>query len=115
MKIVPSIFASDRDKIIAVTMSILTLFFMFVPALLVVFLLKEYVSENTYQLAKALLNLELLLFLISLFFAIPIIGWALGIFMAPLICIFNVVLVIIILGKISKGEDIKIPVPYEFI
>ena len=115
MKVITPVFKDDRDKIAAVATIILSLFFVFIPALLVVLLLKEKIGESTYQIAKAFLNFELLLFIISLFFMIPIIGWLLAVILAPLMCIFNAIIVILALCAVAKGGEVKVPVWYEFI
>ena len=115
MKVITPAFKDDTDKIIAVATVILSLFFVFIPALLVILFLKERISEGTHQIVKAFLNFELLLFLISLFFLIPVIGWLLGVVLAPLMCIFNAIIVILTLCAIAKGGEIKVPVWYEFI
>lgn len=113
-KVMP-LFNDDRDKIITVGMIITSIFFVFVPALIVVLFLKEKISENSYQIAKMFLNFELLLFLISLVFAIPVIGWILGVILGPIMMIFNAMICIIALCAATKGMEVKIPVPYEFI
>ena len=115
MKKVIPMFKDDRDKIIVVAMIVTSMFFIFVPALLVVLLLKEKISENSYQIAKMFLNFELLLFLISLIFVIPVVGWLLGVILAPLMMIFNVIICVINLCAVAKGVEVKVPVPYEFI
>ena len=107
--------SDDRDKIVVVAMIVASMFFVFVPALLVVLLLKEQISENSYQIAKCFLNFELLLFLISLTFMVPLIGWLVGVIVGPLLMIFNVIICIIDLCAITKGVEVKVPVPYEFI
>ena len=113
-KIMPS-FKDEKDKVIAVAMIITSMFLVFVPALLVVLFGKNYVSESTYEISKAFFNLELLLFLISLIFVIPIIGWVLGTILGPLMMVFNVVICIINLCAVAKGGETKIPVGYEFV
>ena len=115
MKKVMPMFNDDRDKIIVVAMIVASMFFIFVPALLVVLLLKEHISENSYQIAKMFLNFELLLFLLSLIFAVPVIGWILGVILGPLMMIFNVIICVIDLCAVVKGTEVKVPVPYEFI
>ena len=80
-----------------------------------VLLLKEQISEKSYNIAKAFLNFELLLFLVSLLFAVPVIGWLVGVILAPLMCIFNVIIVIIDLCAISNNTEVKIPVLFKFI
>ena len=115
MKIIQPIFRDDRDKIVAVATALLSLFLSFIPALIVIFFFKEKISENTYELAKAFLNLELLLFIITLFFAIPVIGWMLAFIAWPILCIFNAIVVVLVLCSIAKGSEVKIPVGYEFI
>ena len=97
MKIISLAFKDDRDKICAVATVLLSLFLLFIPSLLVVLLLKEKISESTYEIAKALVNFELLLFIISLLFIIPVIGWLLAVVGAPLLCIINAIVVILIL------------------
>lgn len=115
MKIIQPEFKDDQDKIIAIIMAVTTLFFSFIPSLIVVLLLKNMVSEGTYNISKAFLNLELLLFLILLVCGVPILGWLLGIIIIPIVSIFNAVVVIIALCSMFKGKEVKIPVGYEFI
>ena len=113
-KIVPA-FKDDNDKIIVVAIIVTSMFLIFVPALLVVLLLKDKISESSYQIAKMFLNFELLLFLVSLIFAIPVIGWLLGLVLGPLMMIFNVIICVINLCSVAKMTEVKVPVPYEFI
>jgi hypothetical protein len=105
----------DTDKIILVAMLICTMFFIFIPALIVVLFMKNYISESTYNISKAFLNFELLMFLVSLLFAVPVIGWIAGFVLAPVMGIFNIVIVVIDLCAIAKKSELIIPVPYEFI
>ncbi len=113
-KFVPT-FKDDRDRLITIAMFISTIFFIFFPSLIVVFIPKDYISESTYNIAKALFNFELLLFLISLLFLIPIIGWIVGFIVAPLLMILNVIIIIINLCAIAGNKELKIPEPYKFI
>ena len=109
------IYKDDRDKIIVIAMVISSIFFIFFPALIVILFLKEQISENSYKIAKSLLNFELMLFLISLTFAIPVIGWLLGFILAPLMMIYNVIICILTFSSLVKGTGVKLPVWYEFI
>ena len=113
-KIMPS-FKDDRDKIIVVAMMITSLFLLFIPALIVIFLLKDQISENSYNISKAFLNFELMLFIISLFCAIPIIGWLAAFILCPILYILNVIIIIIDLCAAAKGTELTVPVPFEFI
>ena len=115
MKKIMPMFKDDQDKIITIAMIVASMFFVFVPALLVVLLLKDKISENSYQIAKMFLNFELLLFLISLIFVLPIIGWLIGVILGPLMMIANVIICVINLCAITKNAELKVPVPYEFI
>ena len=115
MKKIMPMFKDDQDKIIIIAMIVASMFFVFVPALLVVLLLKDKISENSYQIAKMFLNFELLLFIVALIFAVPVIGWLLGIVLAPLMTIFNIIICIVALCSATKGVEIKVPVLYEFI
>ena len=115
MKRFNPIFKDDRDKLITLAMFITSMFFIFIPSLIVVFIPKEYISENTYSIAKTLFNFELLLFLISLLFLIPIIGWIAGFILTPVLMIFNVIIIIINLCAIAGNNELKIPEPYKFI
>ena len=51
-KIVP-VFNDDRDKIITLAMVITSMFFIFIPALIVVLLFKEKINENSWHSAAA--------------------------------------------------------------
>lgn len=115
MKKIMPMFKDDKDKIITIAMVVASMFFIFIPALLVVLLLKEKISENSYQIAKMFLNFELLLFLVSLIFLVPVIGWIFGVVLGPIIMIFNVIICVLALCSTTKGTEVKVPVPYEFI
>ena len=108
-------FKDDTDKIITVAMFIISIFTAFIPALVVILLLKEKVSERSYEITKAFLNFEILMFLISLLFFIPIIGWLASVIGIPVLALINVLVIVFALCGIAKGSEIKIPVPYEFI
>ena len=56
-------FKDDKDRLITLAMLIASMFFVFVPSLIVIFIPKNYISETTYEVAKTLFNFELLLFL----------------------------------------------------
>ena len=113
-KIIP-VFKDERDKLITVAMVVASMFLVFVPSLLIVLFGKNYVSESSYEISKAFFNFELLLFLVSLIFIIPIIGQIIALILAPLMMILNVVMCVINLCAIGKDSEIKLPVPYEFI
>ena len=113
-EIIPA-FRDDNDKIVVVAMFILSIFFFLFPALIVILCCKNQISESSYQIAKALLNFELLMFIVSLFCMIPIIGWIFGLIICPLLMIINVIVVIINMCAIAKQAPVKIPVMYEFI
>jgi uncharacterized membrane protein len=81
----------------------------------VIFGLKDKVSESTLNISKAFFNFELMLLLVSLLFMIPILGWLLGVILGPLMIILNVVIVVINLCAVAKGAEAKVPVWYEFI
>ena len=115
VKSILPVFKDEQDKIIVVAMIIASMFLVFIPALLVVLFLKERVSEGSFAISKMFLNFELLLFLISLIFAVPLIGWLLGVVLGHLMMIGNIIICIINLCAVAKGAEIKVPVPYEFI
>ena len=108
-------FKDDKDRLITLAMFIASMFFIFVPSLIVVFIPKDYISESTYEIAKSLFNFELLLFLISLLFVIPIIGWVVGFIVAPILMLWNVIIIIINLCAFASNKEIKIPEYYKFI
>jgi hypothetical protein len=115
MKRYTPVFKDDTDRIIVVAMLVASLFFMFIPALVVVLCLKKFISDSSYEISKAFLNFELLLFLISLFFMVPIIGWLFAIIAAPIMVILNTIIIVIDLCAIAKNSEVKVPVGYEFI
>lgn len=115
MKNIVAEFKDDTDRLITVAMFILTLFFAFIPSLIVVFIPKNYISESTYQIAKTLFNFELLLFLISLLCLVPIIGWLASAIIVPVILIWNTIIVVINLCSIAKENTAKVPEYYKFI
>ena len=115
MKVITPIFKNDIDKLITLAMIICSLFFIFIPALLVIVCLRNYISESSYEISKAFFNFELLLFLIGLIFLIPVIGWIAWFVVSPILMIFNVVVIVIDICALAKGSDIKVPVMYEFL
>ncbi len=115
MKTVMPQFKDEKDKLIIVAMVIASIFFSFLPALAVVFFLKDYISESSNAVAKMFFNFELLLFLVALIFIIPIVGQLIGLLAGPIMMILNVVICIINLCAIGKGAEVKVPVPYEFL
>ena len=108
-------FKDDKDRLITLAMFIASMFFIFVPSLIVVFIPKDYISESTYEIAKSLFNFELLLFLISLLFVIPVVGWIVGFIVAPILMLWNVIIIIINLCAFASNKEIKIPEYYKFI
>ena len=112
---IEAVFRDDNDKMIIVGMFVLSIFFFILAPLLVILCGKQYISENSYRIAKALFNLELLLFLLSLISLIPILGWIVGFFMVPILMIINILTIILNLCAIAKRGTIRIFAPYEFI
>ena len=108
-------FKDDKDRLIVLAMFIASIFFIFIPSLIVIFIPKNYISENTYEIGKTLFNFELLLFLISLLFMIPVIGWVVGFIVAPILMIWNVIIIIINLCAIAGNNELKVPEYYKFI
>lgn len=115
MKTFTPAFKDDKDKIITLGMLICSMFFLFFPSLIVIFLPKEHMSETTYNIAKALFNFELMLFLISLLFMVPIIGWIVGFIVAPILMIWNIVVIVVALCAMAGNNEIKLPEMYQFI
>ena len=115
MKRVTPSFKDDTDRLLVVGMLIASIFFTFIPSLLLVLFGKERISESSYEITKNVFNFELFLFLAALIFIIPIIGWLLSIILAPLMIIFNVIIMIINLCAISESRETKIPVWYTFL
>ena len=113
-KIMPT-FSDEKDKLIAIVMITTSIFFSFIPSLVVIFGAKKYVSESTVNVAKLLFNFELLLFLLALLFLVPIIGQILGFICAPIMMIFNAIMCLINLCSVGKGEEVKLPQPYQFL
>ena len=114
IKILPQ-FKDDTDKLITLAMIICSIFFIFIPSLIVIFIPKNYISESTYAIAKSFFNFELLLTIISLFFLVPILGWIVGAFVAPILAIINVIIVLINVFAIAGNNELSIPVPFKFI
>ena len=115
MKEITPEFKDDIDKLITLGMVIASGFFFFIPSLIVIFIPKKYISDSTYNISKAFFNFELLLFLISLFFMVPIIGWLAAVVVAPILMIWNIIIVIIDICALAKGSAIKVPALFEFI
>ena len=113
-QIVPT-FRDENDKLASVAVILLSMFFFFIPSLIVVLFCKKYVGESSYEISKMFFNYELFLFLISLVCIIPIIGWLVGLFLIPILYIWNVIVVVMALCAVGKGSEVKVPVPYEFV
>ena len=113
-KIMP-VFKDDDDRIVTIAVLLTSCFFLFIPSLLAVLCLKDKLSEESQAIIKSVFNFELFIFIISLFFMIPIIGWFAGVFIAPLLAIWNAIVMIIALCSIAKGKEVSVPVPYEFL
>lgn len=115
MKQIMPIFNEDKDKLIAVTVVLLSMFFFFIPSLLIILLGKNYIDDNSYNISKAIFNFELFIFLVSLICIVPIIGWLIGLILIPLLYIWNVIVTVIALCSIGKGSEVRIPTPFEFV
>ena len=113
-KIMPA-FRDDNDKLITLAMVITAVFLVFIPPLVVILLPRKYTSDSTYEIAKTLFNFELLMFLVSLLFLVPIIGWIAGAILTPIFLIINVVIAIINVIAISQNTELKIPELFKFI
>ena len=115
MKRIVPVFRDDTDKIFAVGTILTSMFFSFIPSLLVVLFGKKYMSESTCEIVKTVFNFELFLFLTSLICIIPILGWIISIILVPVILIINIIVMIINLCAIAENKEIKIPVFYPFL
>ena len=117
-KILPE-FKDDTDKMIILILLVASFFTSFLPALICVLFLKKYMSESSYNISKAFFNFELLLFLISLVFFIPIVGsilgFAIGWFVIPVLTIVNIVFIVINIVALSNKSEFTIPVLFEFL
>ena len=117
-KFIPE-FKNDTDKLILIILLVASLFTSFLPALICIIFLKEYISENTYNISKAFFNFELLLFLILLIFFIPIVGQILslimGWFVIPVIMIINIIFIGINLCALGRKTELMIPVLFKFL
>ena len=108
-------FKSDNDRLIMITVFVTSMFLAFIPSIIAVLFAKDYISESSYRITKSIFNFELLLFLISLIFLVPIIGWLLAPFLAPVIIIWNIIVLLLGLCAAAKNSEVKIPVLYEFL
>ena len=116
-------FKDDNEKVIVVGMILLAMVLSFISPLLVFFLFRDKISEKSYEFTKALLNFELLLFIICIIFCIisfiPLIGWLIGAFLgwlfSAVIIIYNAVMMLLNIFKISDRKEAQLPVPYEFV
>ena len=113
-KIMP-VFMNEDDRIITLAVLLTSLFFIFIPSLIAVLCLKDKLSEEALRIIKSVFNYELFLFIISLFFMIPLVGWIAGFVIAPLLAIWNAIVIIIALCSIAKDKEVNIPVLYEFL
>ena len=114
MKIMPE-YKDDTDKIITIITAVCTVFCSFIAPLITVLLLKQYLSSQSYEIAKAFLNFEIFLALISLIAIIPIVGWIAGMFIIPILYIWNVLVVVLAVCSMVKKTEVNVPIPYAFI
>ena len=115
MACIEPVFKDDTDKMIVVSMFVMSIFFLILAPLPIILCAKNNISENSYKMAKALFNMELLLFLLSLVSLIPILGWIVGFFLVPILMIINILTIILGLCAIAKQTTVKIFAPHEFI
>lgn len=116
-------FKDDNDKLIMIAMFLSALIFMFISPLVVMLACKNVISETSYKIAKAFLNFELLLLIVSILFVIismiPVIGWIVGILIGGIfglaLYIVNVVIILMAVFAISQKQEVKIPVLFQFI
>ena len=111
MKIMPE-YKDDTDKIITILTAVCTIFCGFIAPLITVLLLKQYIS---YEISKSFLNFEIFLALISLIAIIPIFGWIAGIFIIPILYIWNILVAVLAVCAMVKKFEVSVPVPYAFI
>lgn len=114
MKIIP-VYKDDTDKIITILTAVCTIFCGFIAPLITVLLLKQYLSSESYEISKAFLNFEIFLALISLIAIIPILGLIAGIFVLPILYIWNIIVVVLAVSSMVKKAPVNVPVPYAFI
>ena len=114
MKIIPE-YKDDTDKIITILTAVCTIFCGFIAPLITVLLLKQYISPQSYEISKSFLNFEIFLALISLIAIIPIFGWIAGIFIIPILYIWNILVAVLAVCAMVKKFEVSVPVPYAFI
>ena len=114
MKLLPE-YKDDTDKIIVIATAVCSLFVSFISPLITVLALKQYITTQSYEIAKAFLNFELFLALISLIAIVPVLGWIIGVFLIPILYIWNVIVVVLAVCSMVKKTEISVPVPYAFI
>ena len=105
-KIMP-VFKDDNDKIITVAVLLTSIFFIFLPSLLTILCLKDQISEDSYRIIKSVFNYELFLFIVSLFFMLPVIGWLAGIVLGPILAIWNTIVMILGLCAVAKNKEVE--------
>ncbi len=117
METIMPLFKDENDKTIIIVSLILTIFFWFIPFLLVFLLMKDKLSENSVAITKAYLNFELLLFIISIGInLIPVIGQIIGILIIfPLFILIGLIFPVWSLLSIANNQPVKVPVLIKFI
>jgi len=116
-------FKDDNEKIIIIGAILGAIILSFISPLVVFFFLRDKIGEKSYELIKALLNFELLLFIICIVFfiigLIPVIGWIIAAFLGGLVgtvlFIYNAVILLFAVFSITDKKVAKLPVPYEFV
>ena len=108
-------FKDDTDKLILILVLLGSFFAFCLPAFIAVLFLKKYLSDGTYNVCKAFFNFELLRLLVTLAFAIPVIGWILGSIFGIVVVIFNIVIIAMDLVALAQKKELIVPVLFEFL
>ena len=106
-KIMP-IFRDENDKLLTIIALIASIFLPVIP-FLVLFFLKDNLSENSFAITKAFLNFEILLFVISLICWVPIVGWIICLIFGPIILLINAVIMLMGILSILNNKEVCIP------
>lgn len=104
--IIPKFKDVNEGNIMRIT-GLLSIFFLFIPALIIYFVFQEGFSKESKEIVVELVNFNIVAF-IAFFICgiVPIIGWLASLVICPVVLIINIIIAI----QIVNGTEVKIPI-----
>lgn len=109
--IIPQFKDVNEGNIMRIT-GLLSIFFLFIPALVVYFAFPEGLSKESKEIVAELANFNIIAFvaIVACGF-VPIIGWLASLFICPAVLIINIIIAV----QIVNNTEVKIPVILQII